>query len=254
MLTFFSFVEVSCIDVEHKKRGRPPLKPEENQPRRSFESAMSPLQGHLAGLSRLPAAQSPSYSGQQPARDLRPVPSGRESEVGRPVFPRPTPPYQPIYAQPTVSPSAETARGTMSRHAQGGLAGYSQAQTTYPMTQTGGMTTIGPENFSHYAGSYSYIPSQPTAPYSLFPRTSSQMQSSEQSTSRPGYGHMQSMPPDLRLPPIQPAPPGGVIDPAMAQQQRQVQHQSQAEQPSGNGTTRQPNPKRPKFSNILRND
>jgi hypothetical protein len=253
MLTLF-FSEASCVDVEHKKRGRPPLKPEENQPRRPFESAMSPLPGPLAGFSRLPAAQSSSYSGQQPARDLRPVPSSRESEVGRPVFPRPTPPFQPIYAQPTVSPSMATAMGTMSGHAQGGLAGYSQVQTTYSMTQTGGMTTTGPENFSHYAGSYSFTSSQPTAPYSLFPRTSPQMQSSEQSTSRPGYGHMQGMPSDLRLPPIQPAPPGGVIDPAMAQQQRQVQHQSQAEQPSGNGTTRQPNPKRPKFSNILRND
>jgi hypothetical protein len=215
---------------------------------------MSPLQGHFAGFSRLPAAQSSSYSGQQPARDLRPLPSGRENEAGRPVFPRPTPPYPAIYAQPTVSPSMATATGTMSRPAQAGLAGYSQAQTTYSMTQSGGMAAIGPENFSQYAGSYSYISSPQTAPYSLFPRTSSQIQSSEQSTSRRGYGHMQSVPSDLRLPPIQPAPPGGGMDPAMAQQQRQVQHQSQAEQPSGNGTTREPDPKRPKFSDILRND
>lgn len=252
MLTLF--LEASCIDVEHKKRGRPPLKPEENQPRRSFESAMSPLQGHLAGFGRLPAAQSSSYSGQQPARDLRPLPSGRENELGRPVFPRPPPPFPAAYAQPTVSPSTATATGTMSRPAPGGLAGYSQAQQTYPMTQSGGMAAIGPENFPQYAGGYSYISSQQTTPYSLFPRTSSQIQSSEQPTTRPDYGHMHAMPSDLRLPPIQPAPPGGRIDPAMAQQQRQMQHQSQAEQPSGNGTTRQPDPKRPKFSDILRND
>jgi hypothetical protein len=244
---------VSCIDVEHKKRGRPPLKPEENQPRRPFESAMSPLQGHLAGFSRLPATQSSSYSGQQPTRDLRPVPSG--TEAGRPMFPRPPPPYQAIYAQPTVSPSPATAIGTMSRPTQGGLSGHSQAQQPYSMTQSGGMATLGPENFLHYAGGYSYLPSQP-APYSLFPRTSSQMHGSLQSTSHPGYGHMQNMPADLRLPPIQPAPPGGAIDPAMAQQQRQAQHQQQSrvDQPADNGTTRQPDPKRPKISDILRDD
>src|SRR6202000_2322972 len=114
----------------------------------------------------LPPAESSSYPGQhqqqqqqqQPARDLRPLPSGRESELGRPVFPRPPPPFPAAYAQPTVSPSTATARGTMSRPAHGGLAGYSQAQTTYSMTQSGGgMAAIGPENFSQYAGGYSYI-------------------------------------------------------------------------------------------------
>jgi hypothetical protein len=224
---------------------------------------MSPLQGQQhAGFSRLPAAQPSSYSGQQqqqqqqqPARDLRPLPSGRENELGRPVFPRPPPLFPATYAQPTISPSRETARGIIGgRSVPGGLVGYSQAQTTYSMTQPGGMTAIGPENFSQSVGSYSYIPSQQTGPHSLFPQTSSQIQSSEQSTTRPGYGQIHAMPSDLRLPPIQPAPPGGRIDPAMAQQQRQVQHQSQTEQSGGNGTTRQPDPKRHKFSDILRND
>jgi hypothetical protein len=212
---------------------------------------MSPLRGqHLAGFSRPPAAQSSSYAGPQPARDLRPVPSGRENELGRPVFPRPAPPYPAIYAQPTVSPSTATATGTMSRSAHGGLVGYSQAQATYSMTQSGGMAPIGPETFPQYAGSYTYIPPQQPPPYTLFPRTPSQAQPSEQATSRPGYG---PMPPELILPPIQPAPLGGRTDPAMAQQQRQVQPQPQPEQSSGNGT-RQPNPKRPKFSDILHND
>ena len=250
-------LKVSCIDVEHKKRGRPPLKPEENQSRRPFESAMSPLQGHLAGFSRIPVTQSSGYPAQQPNRDLRPVPSGSGSDVGRPVFPRPAPPYQAIYAQPSVSPSSATATGTMSRPVQGGLSGHSQAPSPYSMTsmtQSSSMAALGPENFSHYAGNYSYFSSQQTPPYALFPRTSSQMQPPLHPASRPGYGQMQGMPSDLRLPPIQPAPPGGGIDPAMAQQQRQVQHQSRPEQGSGNGTTRQPDPKRPKISDILRND
>jgi hypothetical protein len=247
-------LKASCVDVEHKKRGRPPLKPEENQPRRPFESPMNPLQGHLASFNRLQATQSSSYPGQQASRGLRPVLSGPGSDTGRPVFPRPAPPYQTIYAQPTVSPSPATAIGTMSRPVHGGLAGHSQAPTPYSMAQSGGMNALGPEDFSHYAGNYSYISSPPTAPYSLFPRTSSQMQASLQPTSQSGYGHLQPMPSDLRLPPIQPAPPGGGIDPAMAQQQRQAQQQSRAEQQSGNGTTRQPDPKRPKISDILRND
>lgn len=59
---------------------------------------------------------------------------------------------------------------------------------------------------------------------------------------------MQRMPLDLQLPPIKPAPPRVGVDLAMTQQQ------SRAEQPSGNGTTRQPDPKRPKVSDVLRND
>lgn len=213
---------------------------------------MSPLQGHLTGFNRLPATHSSSYPGPQPTRDLRPLPSG--SDPGRPVFPRPAAPYQTIYAQPTVSPSPATAIGTMSRPAHGGSAGHSQMQTSYSITQSSGMHALGPENFSHYAGSYSYMSSQPPAPYSLFPRTSSYMQSALQTTSQPGYRHLSAMEPDLRLPPIQPAPPGGAIDPAMAQQQRQAQQQPRAEQQTGSGTTRQPDPKRPKIADILRND
>jgi hypothetical protein len=206
----------------------------------------------LTGFNRPPATHTSSYSGQPPIRDLRPLPSG--SDTGRPVFPRPAASYQTIYAQPTVSPSSATALGTMSRPAQGGLAAHSQAQTPYSMTQASGMHALGPESFSQYAGSYSYMSSQPAAPYSLFPRTSSHMQPALQTTSQPDYRHMSAMEQDLRLPPIQPAPPGGGIDPAMAQQQRQAQQQSRAEQQTGSGTTRQPDPKRPKIADILRND
>ena len=247
-------MEASCIDVEHKKRGRPPLKPEENQSRRLFESAMSPLQGHLAGFSRLPTTHSSGYPGQQPTRDIRPGPSGSGSEIGRPVFPRQVAPFPTTYGQPTVSPSSATATGTMSRPTQSGLAGYSQMP--YSVTQSAGMTAIGPESFSSFAGIYTYPSSQQPPPFSLFPRTSPQMQHPLQPTSRSGYGQMQNML-DVQLPPILPAPPGGSIDPAMAQQrQRQGQQQQQprAEQPSGTGTTRQPDPKRPKISDILRND
>jgi hypothetical protein len=117
------------------------------------------------------------------------------------------------------------------------------------------MHALGPENFSPYAGSYSYVPSQPiAAPYPLFPRTSSHIPPALQTTSQPSYGNLAPIEADLRLPPIQPAPPGGGIDPAMAQQRRQAQQQSRAEQQTGGGTTRQPDPKRAKFADILRND
>ena len=223
---------------------------------------MSPLQGHLGGFSRHPTTHSSGYPGQPPNRDIRPGPSGSGMDVGRPVFPRPAAPYQVVYAQPTVSPSSATATGTMSRPMQGGLAGY--PQPSYSMTQSAGLTALGQETFSNYAPNYPYLSSQQTPPYALFPRTSSQMQPPLHPGGRPGYSTMPGLvprdrDPDLQLPPIRPAPPGAGIDPAMAQQQRQhqAQHQQYArtEQPGGgNGTTRQPDPKRPKISDILRHD
>lgn len=76
------------------------------------------------------------------------------------------------------------------------------------------------------------------------------------------YAPRQSIAPELRLPPIQPAPPGISTYPAIAQhQQRQAQHHQQHQQqdrgerdisnimpPSENESSRQPDPKRPRMS------
>ncbi len=252
------------MDVEHKKRGRPPLKAEESQTRRPFGSALSPQHGSLAAFGRLPATEILGYSQQQQARDLRPLTSGSTGDMGRPVYPRAAPSYQMMYAQPTVSPSHATATGTMSRPLYTELPRTSQPQYPYPMGQPAVTGTMGSDTSGRYASSYQYLSSSEQAPgqssrhFSLFPRTASQPQPMVQASSRASYGQMQGMPSDLRLPPIQPAPPGGSIDPAIAQQQRQAQQQQQqsrTEHLGGSGNdTRQPDPKRPKISDILRND
>ena len=181
--------------------------------------------------------------------------------MGRPVYPRAAPSYQAMYAQPTVSPSHATATGTMSRPLYTELPRTSQSQYPYPMAQSAGTGTLGSDPSRQYAGNYQYLASseqaasQSSRHFSLFPRTTSQPQPMVQASSRASYGQMQGMPSDLRLPPIQPAPPGGSIDPAMAQQQRHAQQQSRGEQQGSPGDgTRQPDPKRPKISDILRHD
>lgn len=186
--------------------------------------------------------------------------------MGRPVYPRAPHSYQTMYAQPTVSPSHATATGTMSRPLYTDLPRASQSQYGYPMTPSAGAGAMAPDPAGRYAGNYPYNPTAESASgqssqhFSLFPRTTAQQQQAMvQSSSRASYGQMQGMPSDLRLPPIQPAPPGGSIDPAMAQQQRHA-HQQQQQPPreddtsNGGGSTRQPDPKRPKISDILRDD
>lgn len=78
----------SCVDVTHKKRGRPPLKADDPQSRRTFAASPSALPGRQSrlssspvGLERLPY---PSERSPTSLRDLRPLQSPRQEIINQP--------------------------------------------------------------------------------------------------------------------------------------------------------------------------
>ena len=207
--------------MEHKKRGRPPLRPDEPS-RRTFDPALHPLTGQPADPSRrMPTADPSTFAQPSYSRTFRPLQAQPSYDPGRTQM-RPPSAY-PVYAQPSVSPSQTTAMGSFvhpSRPFMGPSMQMAQPQSSY--------------------GSYGYMSPQQQMgmqqqPYSnpIFPR---EPLPSPQGTAM-GYGS------SLQLPPIRPAPERSPIDPALAQQQ---QMQPQGQLGSG-GTTRQPDPKRPKM-------
>jgi hypothetical protein len=211
------------------------LKAEDPSQRRSFESALSPLTGSLGDpLRRLPGSDPSSYaqaSGYQ--RSFRPL---QAFDPSRP--PMRGPPFQSMYAQPSISPSPATAAGTFvpSLQYQGG-----QTQSSYsPPQSESAYRSIAP-----YSGGYNYPPPPgsmgPPAqmPYSnpIFPR------SSPRSGER--LPPMQD-PSSLQLPPIRPAPPGP-IDPAITQPSPQQPQPAQTAAPEKDDGTQEPDPKRPKM-------
>ena len=234
--------------------------------RRSYETALSPLRGPLTDPSRrLPATEPSTFARQGPnifQRDIRPGgQTGALRDTGRTAF-RPTSSFPSMYAPPTVSPSGALAIGTMISQprpfSSGSSAPSSQPPSPYLLTPSAGMSPMVsepvPRSIPPYVGGFPYpSPQQPVAPqrqhgyaYAGFPRPSVQMGPPLEPPSR-SYGP-QAGPSDLQLPPILPAPPGTPLDPAIAQQQRQIQHHPrEGQQPSGTGTTRQPDSKRPKM-------
>jgi len=231
--------------VEHKKRGRPPLKPEEATARRPFESALSPVSGPDPSR-RLPTAEGQGYgppSAMQ--RSIRPLPS---YDPSRPSV-RPGPPFQPIYATPTISPSPATAMGTFisSGRAFQPSTGMPPSQPPgYHVIQPSTVNPPGPQNYQggyQYPPPHGYMPPLPPQQYSnpIFPRPPA-----PQATDEPPMGMYGST--SLQLPPIRPAPQGSHIDPAIAQQQRQhAQQHPREQQPGPDKSTREPDPKRPKM-------
>ena len=210
------------MDVEHKKRGRPPLRPDEPSSRRSYDSSTALLSGQLSDPARRMPTADPSGFGasagyvRQPFRPLQPT-----FEPNRPQW-RPGQPYQP-YGAPTISPSAATAMGTFapSSRAYPGQMGASQA----PYMQ------------QPYAPSYGYYPGQeigyaePQYANPIFPRTQLPHPQAEASMGMPVSS-------SLQLPPIRPAPERSPIDPALAQQRP----------PSTTSEDmRRPDPKRPRM-------
>jgi len=226
---------------------------------------MSPPQGGPGY--RPPSAEFSTYAQPQRPGEMRPPVAGGLAPYPRPVAPRLVQPLQSVYATPSVAPSVATATGIMSRSPRDSLPGIGvQPQAPYLGGPSRGQRSLAPDITSQYGQSFSYdsrqqpqlapvpSPGLPPGPFSLFPR-GDPPQPQPPVSSRPSYG--QSIPPELLLPPILPAPPGTAVDPAMAQQRRQQEQQQM--QPSGspqgdNGTTRQPDPKRPKISDILRDD
>ena len=249
--------EATCQDVEHKKRGRPPLKVEDSSARRSFERPLSPVAGPSSAASRMPPPDSSYYSQSRAysyQRDIRPMQTGGMIDPGRPIA-RPIGPYQPMMVAPPVMTSAHASAGfsvPQGRPFSSGSSVMSSQPTspespylTSPATgimRSGMMQEIAPRSVPHYVSSY--------------PQASTS-RSHSSPYAAPSYDQQQSRPllppfaatPDLQLPPIQPAP-RAAYDPVMAQQQRQYQQPSPAQYGGPShaiGTTRQPDTKRPKM-------
>ncbi|ERF71514.1 hypothetical protein EPUS_00503 [Endocarpon pusillum Z07020] len=272
----------TCVDVQHKKRGRPPLKSDDSATRTISEpeSATEAQRGSFAGSSQ-PGPQPYSYPYQRPSiapRDMVPQAAGQQGGIQRPHVALAPSPYG-MYAPPSVGSSYATASGTTynpaAQRPPSSSSSLPSSQPPSPYYQTPSAGRSPEQQFPRgrgYRGSYSgqaspqefYPPITGSYNVSLFPRTSVQQQGLFEVPASL-YTPQQSIAPELQLPPIRPAPPGAYTDPAMAQQQqRQAQQQHQeregraAGRPGDNGTTRQPDPKRPRMSlgNIVnpRND
>ena len=207
---------------------------------------------------RLSSASVPRYP-QSGVDFMRSIRSGHQDSA-RPSF-RPTTSHQTIYPAPTVSQSPATAMGIMatSRHsytrdtppgAVQSLNQYHRASGGYavgslvpeqPTSQMywgsyGGMTQAAPAQH--------YVPSTqgPSYAYPPFARTSA----GEFMASEPTPNMYAST---LQLPPIRPAPGSTATEPTLAQQQRYTGFPTQYNpEPSPiNGSSEQPDPKRPRM-------
>ena len=182
-----------------------------------------------------------------------------------------------MYAPPSVNSSFATAAATTyspsaQRPSSSSSLPSSQPLSPYYQTPSAGTSPEGQsQRAPGYGGGYGghtstqeiYPPSTGSYTVSLFPRPSAQQYGPFEAPASV-YTPQRSIAPELQLPPIRPAPPGTYTNPAMAQQQeRQAQQQQEREsrapgRPNDNGTTRQPDPKRPRMSlgNIVnpRND
>ncbi|KAJ9613395.1 hypothetical protein H2200_003337 [Cladophialophora chaetospira] len=230
--------EDSCHDVEHKKRGRPPLKPDDTAstgrypPTPSYQPtlpAVSQSIGRPNFSSPSPYSQGSSYTPILPSL----TPWIPRSQQGPPS-------YYPSPAQPSISPSLATAEGTFIPSSTG--------QYGRPMLQPASPYGSRADPSLHATGytSYNYPPPQgqmgrpyysnpifpPHPPTTLPPEHLAPLHTSTA----------------LQLPPIQYQAPSGLIDPAIVQQQRPPSRSSpQGEHESRSDGTQEPGAKRPKM-------
>jgi hypothetical protein len=238
----------------------------------------------MAGPSQPDAQLYPFPHQRQPIAPRDPLrqAGARPGESQRPQLALAPSPFG-MYAPPSVSSSQTTVSGTtytpstQRPPSSSSSLPSSQPPSPYYQTPSAGTSPEGQLQVTRgYPGGYGgqtpaqefYPPS--TGPYSvsLFPRPGPQQQAPFEVPASV-YTPQQSIAPELQLPPIRPAPPGSYTNPAMAQQQqRRAQQQQQQQQqerdsrapgrPGDNGTTRQPDSKRPRMSlgNIVnpRND
>ena len=236
-LTYIYIYQESCVDVEHKKRGRPPLKPEDPSVRRPFESAISPLTGQLGDPHRRNPGSDPSAYMQSTVhqRNIRPFPpyDPSRSQLRGPAF-------QPMYAPPSISPSPAMAIGTFVPSTRPYPAG--------PMSISGQLSSYSPS----YSSGHNYQlsqgsmgpPSQFTYSNPIFPRPPAS------SPLPPETLPPMQDPSNLQLPPIRPAPfSPGLIDPSISQQpaRSQSRQSGRSEQDSRDDGTQERDSKRPKM-------
>lgn len=236
-------VQGTCVDVEHKKRGRPPLKPEDPSARRPFESALTPLGSTLGDPTRRIPASDSSILGQPPGfvprwRPLQVDPS-RSAPMRGAGFP-------PMYASASISPSHATAAGTFTsptrQYPPLGMSIPGQAPASYSPRQSGSaMSTMAGYAYPYPHPGQMGPPTQMTYSNPIFPRPTGA--GSYSSETLPPFGG----PATLQLPPIRPAPTGP-IDPAITQQsQQQTQQPPQQAEGSRDDGTQERDPKRPKM-------
>lgn len=235
------------------------MKPDDPSTRGSFEQSSSglpaPTHGHIRRGSQ------PSLGlGSQPStpawRDIRPILSRGVSDSGRGRMYPPGPSFSSMYAQPTIASSATTVMGTMTPMDRSSYQLQpSQGQQAYPIQspmgygassyQTYQQPQAPARNYPGYLSQQQYNPSaQASYTYASFQRPTAVLPIPEEGPVGL-YGSS-----SLRLPPIRPAPQGQIVEPAMAQQQRQSQPQGQyyqAQQRSEQGRSEQPDSKRPRM-------
>ena len=224
----------------HKKRGRPPLRPDDPASRRSFDAGM------LTDPSRrMPTTDPASYAQTgQYSRSFRPLQAQPAYDASRSQF-RPGQPYG-LYAAPSIGPSPATAIGQFIPSSRG----YGQGSPMPPQPPSPYMPAAGPSPrpLAPYPPSYGYSPQESGRPpitqgYSapIFPRNQLPPPQSEPAASMGG-------PSSLQLPPILPALQRSSIDPALTQPEGPQYSQAPPQHLRGTSeTTRQPDPKRPKM-------
>ncbi|KAL2396872.1 hypothetical protein ABEF93_004102 [Exophiala dermatitidis] len=241
--------EDSCVDVEHKKRGRPPLKPEDPSARRGFETTMSSIGGPLADpMRRMPGSDVFQTAGGQ--RGFRPL-QAYDPSRGPPLR---GPPFHSMYAPPSISPSPATALGTFVPSSRQ----YPSVPAPIPGSGQAPLPGHGPQPpdpalrpIASYSGGYSYPPPQgqmgPPShmPFAnpIFPRPPER-----------GTAYLrESLPPlqgqaSLQLPPIRPSA-AAPIDPAITQPPGATAQPPLRAERGGReeGTHDEPDPKRPKM-------
>ncbi|OAL40427.1 hypothetical protein AYO20_00163 [Fonsecaea nubica] len=231
--------EDSCKDVEHKKRGRPPLKPDDASSRRQFEATLTPLSGRLGEAPRRFGDPS-MYAAAPGYPPLRPY-TATTPRLGQPRSPAFT-----LHGPASISPSLAMAEGPFvpasSRQYHGSMAPMpGQVSSSYsPSQPESAFRTLGYASSYNYpsqqqqVGHHGYYPSNP-----IFPRPSSSLSSEQLPPMSTSSG--------LQLPPILPAPQGP-IDPAIVQQfPQQTLPNPRGQQGSRNEGTQGPDPKRPKM-------
>jgi hypothetical protein len=262
--------------VQHKKRGRPPLKHDPHAPPRPSASETSTTGARrsreiLTGPPRPPHLYPNPYQFQTIApQDMPQHGETRQRDTQR-SYPRLASSVFGMYASPSISSTNAPASG-IAYYGSGyrppsssSSIQTSQPQSPYHLSPFAGTSPeAGPFVRSRdYGGalarqvptSQSYPPASTSAYHPpLYPRPSAEATLPETRASI-YYRPQQPMSSEFQLPPILPAPPGSHTDPAMAQQQlRQSEQQrgwdtgTMAHPGDNTRTTRQPDAKRPRMS------
>jgi hypothetical protein len=194
--------EESCVDVEHKKRGRPPLKPEGSSTSSYLTSPLTTSAASLGGPPNFPPGSAYAQPSYQPLAPSVPPSWNRGRLQG-------APPFLPTPAQPSISASYQSAAGVFTPASSGLYPGRPPLLPGPLPMQYGMQPDIG--RYGPYTNYFNPAMQGPPPQHQelrnpIFPREPARLPSQMAPS-------MQS-PSTVQLPPILPAP----IDPRIAQQ------------------------------------